>query len=85
MWPYVLAIVLLGIGLYGMIAKKNVIKIIVGLLVVEYAVNLFLVLLSCRPCRRRRKRLPPVPGRQTGSLPRASVAFFSCHPPCVSH
>ena len=49
MWPYLLAIVLLGISLYGLVAKKNVIKIVVALLISEYAVNLFLVLLSYRP------------------------------------
>ncbi len=46
--PYALAFILLAIGLYAIIAKKNVIKIIVGLLIVGYAVNLFLVLLGYR-------------------------------------
>ena len=46
--PYALAFILLVIGLYAIIAKKNVIKIIIGLLIVDYAVNLFLVLLGYR-------------------------------------
>ena len=46
--PYALAFVLLVIGLYAIIAKKNVIKIIIGLLIVDYAVNLFLILLGYR-------------------------------------
>ena len=48
MLPYLCAVVLLVIGSYAIIAKKNVIKIIVGLLVVDYAVNLFLLLLGYR-------------------------------------
>jgi len=46
MLPYFGAILLLVVGTYAIVAKKNVIKIIVGLLVVEYAVNLFLLLLG---------------------------------------
>ena len=48
MLPYFCAVVLLVIGVYAIVAKKNVIKIIVGLLVVDYAVNLFLLLLGYR-------------------------------------
>ena len=48
MLPYFCAVVLLVIGAYAIVAKKNVIKIIVGLLVVDYAVNLFLLLLGYR-------------------------------------
>lgn len=46
--PFLLALVLLLIGLYVIIAKKNIIKIILGVLIVEYAINLFLVLLGYR-------------------------------------
>ena len=46
--PYVLCMVLLAIGIYGMVAKKNVIKIIVGLAITEYAINMFLLLLGWR-------------------------------------
>jgi len=60
MWPYLLAIVLLGIGLYGMVAKKNVIKIVVALLVMEHAVNLFLVLLSYRTGPNGRPGIAPI-------------------------
>jgi len=47
--PYALALVLLAIGLYAIIAKKNLIKIVVGLAIMDYAVNLFLILLGYRP------------------------------------
>jgi multicomponent Na+:H+ antiporter subunit C len=46
--PFLLALVLLLIGLYVIIAKKNIIKIILGVAIVEYAINLFLVLLGYR-------------------------------------
>ena len=46
--PYLLAMVLLGIGIYAIACKKNLIKIIVGVIIIEYAVNLFLVLQGYR-------------------------------------
>ena len=46
--PYLLAMLLLAIGIYAIVAKKNLIKIILGLIVVEYAVNLFLLLVGYR-------------------------------------
>lgn len=41
---YILCFVLFCIGLYGVLRKRNIIKIIVGLGIIEYAVNLFFVL-----------------------------------------
>lgn len=46
--PYALTFVLLAIGLYAVVAKKNLVKIIVGLLIADYAVNLFLLLVGYR-------------------------------------
>lgn len=48
MLPYFGAVLLLAVGTYAIVAKKNIIKIIVGVLVVDYAVNLFLLLLGYR-------------------------------------
>jgi len=48
MLPYLLAFVLLVIGLYAIVAKRNVIKVIVGLLIVDYAANLLLILVGYR-------------------------------------
>jgi multicomponent Na+:H+ antiporter subunit C len=48
MLPYLACMIVFLIGLYGIIAKKNIIKIIVGVAAIEYAVNAFLVLLSYR-------------------------------------
>lgn len=45
---FVFPILLLVFGLYAVVAKKNVIKIIVGLLICHYSVNLFLILLGYR-------------------------------------
>ncbi len=45
---YVLTFGLLLIGIYAVVAKKNIVKIIVGLLVIDYAVNMLLVLLGYR-------------------------------------
>jgi len=44
--PYVLAMVLFSVGLYAVVCKKNLIKIMVGIIVMEYAVELFLVLMA---------------------------------------
>ena len=46
--PYLLAFLLLAVGLYAIVAKRNVIKVIVGLAILDYAVNLMLVLVGYR-------------------------------------
>lgn len=43
---YILVALMFFTGLYGIIAKKNIIKIIVGINIVGYAVNLFFILLG---------------------------------------
>ncbi len=48
MLPFLLAIILFFIGIYAIVAKRNVIKILVGVLIADYAVNLFLLLLGYR-------------------------------------
>ena len=48
MVPYILCTVLLLLGVYGIIAKKNLVKIVIGLLIVEYATNLMLILVGYR-------------------------------------
>ena len=45
---YVLTFALLLIGVYAVVAKKNLIKIIVGVLILDYAVNLLLVVVGYR-------------------------------------
>ena len=46
--PYLVAVLLFAIGLYAIVAKKNLVKIVIGVVVIEYAINLFLVLLGYR-------------------------------------
>ena len=45
---YTLCLILFMVGLYGVLVKKNIIKIVLGLIIMEYAVNLFLILLGYR-------------------------------------
>ncbi len=44
--PYLLCLVLFCIGIYAVISKRNIIKIIIGVIIAEYAVNLFLILVA---------------------------------------
>ena len=48
MLPYVMTMGLFAVGLYAITCKKNLIKIIVGIIIMEYAVNLFLILTGYR-------------------------------------
>jgi multicomponent Na+:H+ antiporter subunit C len=41
---YSLCFVLIAIGLYGVFVKKNVVKMLLGLMIMEYGVNLLLIL-----------------------------------------
>ena len=46
MTTYFLCLILFCVGLYAVIIKKNLIKIIIGIGIMEYAVNLFLILVA---------------------------------------
>ncbi len=45
---YALCFLLFAIGLYCVLVKKNMVKIVLGIVIMEYAVNLFLVMLGYR-------------------------------------
>ena len=45
---YAMCFLLFMIGLYCAVVKKNMVKIVLGIVVMEYAVNLFLILLGYR-------------------------------------
>jgi len=45
---YILCLVLFCIGLYCTLRKRNIIKIVIGLGIIEYAINLFFVLVGYR-------------------------------------
>ena len=46
---YSLCFILILIGLYGVLTQRHTVKIIISLLVMEYGIHLFLVLLAYRP------------------------------------
>ncbi len=48
MMVYLACVVLLLIGIYCIAVKKNLIKIVMGLIIMEYAANLFLVAIGYR-------------------------------------
>lgn len=45
---YLLCVLLLLIGLYGVLVKKNLIKIVIGLSIMEYALFLFFAVIGYR-------------------------------------
>ena len=48
MGVYFLSLILFCIGLYCVLRKRNLIKIIIGIIIMEYAVNLFFILIAYR-------------------------------------
>ncbi len=46
--PYALCFLLFMLGLYCAVVKKNMVKIVIGIMVMEYAVNLFLIMIGYR-------------------------------------
>ncbi|MFC1480528.1 sodium:proton antiporter [Candidatus Omnitrophota bacterium] len=48
MTVYLLTLVLFVLGIYCILRKRNVIKLIVGVIIMEYAVNLFFILTAYR-------------------------------------
>jgi multicomponent Na+:H+ antiporter subunit C len=45
---YLLCLVLFCLGIYCILRKRNIIKIIIGVIIAEYAVHLFLILIAYR-------------------------------------
>jgi len=44
--PFLVVAVMIGLGLYTMLFNRNLIKIVIGLTIIENAVNLFLIALA---------------------------------------
>ena len=40
---YLLCFILFGVGIYGLLVKKNIIKLILSLMISSYAINLFFI------------------------------------------
>ncbi len=47
-FPYIVAMLLVAIGIYALLFKRNLIKLVIGISLVETGVNLFLVTLGYR-------------------------------------
>ncbi|MGE4412510.1 MAG: sodium:proton antiporter [Candidatus Caldatribacteriota bacterium] len=47
-FPFVAVVILLGLGIYTLIFKKNLIKIAIGITLIENGTNLFLITLGYR-------------------------------------
>ena len=45
---YILTFAMMLVGIYALVAKKNLVRIIIGICILEYAVNLLLVLMGYR-------------------------------------
>ncbi|MCD6468927.1 MAG: NADH-quinone oxidoreductase subunit K [Thermoplasmata archaeon] len=46
--PYIAVIILIMVGLYAVVFKRNIIKMVMGITIIESGVNLFLVTLGYR-------------------------------------
>jgi len=45
---YILILILFFVGLYGVLVKKNLIKVIIGIVIMAHSINLLLILLGYR-------------------------------------
>jgi multisubunit Na+/H+ antiporter MnhC subunit len=71
---YLLCLVLFCVGIYGVVRKRHLIKIIVGISIAEYAVNLFFLLVAYRHNGRAPILSPDMPITQmVDPLPQALV------------
>ncbi len=70
MFIYFLDSILFVMGLYCLIAKKHLVKKIIGLVIMEYAVNLFIILLGYK-----HNGIPPIllPNMEQAEFIRQSV------------
>jgi len=46
MLPYLLSMLLFALGIYCLIAKRHIIKKIIGMVLIDYSVNLFFILMG---------------------------------------
>jgi len=60
---FILCFILFLIGLYGVITRRNIIKIVLGICIMEYSMNLFLVLIGYI-----RDGVAPIVGQESGRV-----------------
>ena len=75
---YALCLVLIAIGLYGVVVKKNVVKIVISLAIIEYGVNVLLVLIGyrsggCAPILKQGMTAATLAANAVDPLPQALV------------
>ena len=75
---FTLCFVLFMVGLYGVLSKKNMVKIVMGLVIMECAVNLFLIMLGYKkggaaPILENKTNLTDFLARSVDPLPQALV------------
>lgn len=75
---YIFTFTLFLIGIYALVAKKNLVRIIIGICILEYAVNLLLVLVGYRsggvaPILARGQSSADLAARAVDPLPQAMV------------
>ena len=62
MMVYLLCLIFLGLGLYCILRKRNIIKMIIGVVIAQYAGSLFFVLISYqRPRGDSQPMVDPIP------------------------
>lgn len=78
MLPFLVCILMFAIGVYAVVGKKNLIKVIIGVMIIEYSVNLFLLMVGYRVYPDGARTLagtPPILAREVASAP-ADVKDF---------
>ena len=61
MMVYLLCLILFGLGLYCILRKRNIIKMIIGVVITQYAVSLFFVLMSYHMPNSPKSMVDPIP------------------------
>lgn len=75
---YSLCLALIAVGLYGVLVKRNIVKIIISLVIMETGVNLFLILIGYRvngrpPILDKGADISPFAASSVDPLPQALV------------
>jgi len=75
---YALCLVLIAVGLYGVVVKKNVVKIVISLAIIEYGINVLLVLIGyrsggCAPILKQGMSVATLVATAVDPLPQALV------------
>ena len=75
---YSLCFILIAVGLYGVVVKKNVVKIVISVAIMEYGINLLLILIGyrqggCAPILDKGMDLAAFTANSVDPLPQALV------------